>query len=495
METKYRRDKAEAEKKLARSQEDLKMRFIIDPNKKDFEIARTTLKRELDDMLKAHADNEEMIKQLKEQYNRDIEKLMSDHYDKLTAGAVASAKRSADAVKSTLNAINDSIKNQFSINFDAKSNINDLKKEESDLRTSYNKREIDYKEYQERLLEISRKRADEESKILSGFGVGMYSGVGQYFENMAEQSRQSVDDILLQQTALKEQLVLIEQEITQIKTAEEEAEYERKLELQQKLAELENKKLEVQQSVATAGTKLLQQSAAVGATAMISSFAKLKAEGASTQKALLVSLLSGLKSSLPVYIGKIMAEALAINPIAGAVIGAGATATLYGLLSAAESSVASAKFYQGGLVQAKKSTEYGIDKIKANLTHNEYVLPSWMVTTGDTLKAVEWARTNRKQLSEWYEKKNGTQNYVYVDSGLRRSEWQNINNNISNKLDAIHSELRYQRGQMTENNLRLERLETADFNKNINIDAVVRGKDTGALIKDIEFRNRLRGRY
>jgi muramoyltetrapeptide carboxypeptidase LdcA involved in peptidoglycan recycling len=44
---------------------------------------------------------------------------------------------------------------------------------------------------------------------------------------------------------------------------------------------------------------------------------------------------------------------------------------------------------------------------------------------------------------------------------------------------------------MDENNQRLHRLENADFNKNINIVADVKGQNTNSLIKQIEFKNRL----
>lgn len=81
-------------------------------------------------------------------------------------------------------------------------------------------------------------------------------------------------------------------------------------------------------------------------------FASLAADGISPLKALVLGTLSALEALVPVFVAMITGQSLGqAGPVAGPVLAAVATATLYGLLAAAKSAVAAAKFERGGLVQ------------------------------------------------------------------------------------------------------------------------------------------------
>lgn len=95
---------------------------------------------------------------------------------------------------------------------------------------------------------------------------------------------------------------------------------------------------------------------------MGASYAKLKAEGASTQKALVASALGGLKAQIPIYAAQIIGKAFSINPLLG-VASIVALPLLYAALSKAEAAVGAAKFFTGGVVEASNSAERGRDKV------------------------------------------------------------------------------------------------------------------------------------
>jgi len=242
-------------------------------------------------------------------------------------------------------------------------------------------------------------------------------------------------------------------------------------------------------------SNLMSQSLSAGVGAMISSFAQLKKEGASTQKALLVSMLAGLKASIPIYVAQIVGKSLGEFTLAGIAVSAGLTAILYAALGAAESAVSSANFFKGGLVKAKNSSEYGVDKIKANLTHLEFVMNAKAVSVGKNREALEWSNKHNRPLEEYYKNDLATQTkYKVIEADKRLTKMLINEMRISNQRTAeMQMEVIKTTKELNTINAHLEeieasayRLETADFHKNINIDANVHGNEN-AFIKKIDF--------
>jgi len=245
-------------------------------------------------------------------------------------------------------------------------------------------------------------------------------------------------------------------------------------------------------------SKLMSQSLQASVTAMVGSFAQLKKEGASTQKALLMSVFEGVKASVPVLLTEILAKYIAANPLTGALLFTGASALIYSMLGAASSAVSSANFFKGGYVQARNSREYGVDNISANLTHGEFVINDRAVKIGKNRAILE--EVNRKNISieEFYKNDLSTQTkykIIEVDSKLSKMLVKEMK--ITNqKLTEVQTEIIKSNKELSGVNAHLVeieastyRLETADFHKNINIDTAVT-LDENKIVKDIDFINK-----
>ena len=410
-------------------------------------------------------------------------------------------------------------------NKDTKNSISDLEKEEKALQESLYKRQISYEEYNEKLAEISQKRIEKEKDLISNpFGVGFLDSAVALFDGIHSKQVENLNKMQEEYDAanehkLKAEEVLIEKELElekikeDIKTAILEEGEANRAEIEERYRQ---QRLDAEASVEAArlsvsdannrlneqSTKLMQQSVIAGTTAMLGSFAQLKKEGASTQKSLLMSLLSGLKASVPVYIAKILAESLSTNPIIGGAIALGANALLYAALGAAESSVSSANFFKGGYVQARNSYEYGIDKIPANITHGEFIFNSNAVKIGRNRKIFEYVNKHNISLDDYYQNDSATQlRYKVIDADTRLQKIlvneMKTNNKILTQMQAEYTksnkELSGINAHLEEIEASAYRLETADFHKNINIDANVYG-DESAFIKKVEFTNKLNNR-
>ena len=342
---------------------------------------------------------------------------------------------------------------------------------------------------------------------------GIYSKQVEHLNKMQEE----YDTANAHKLKAAEVLIVKENELNQIKqdieTSILEAGEEKRAEIRARFREQEaeadasyraaKKSLEDANNDVTAkSSKLMQQSVLAGITAITGSFTQLKKEGASTQKALLGSLLAGLKASVPVYIGKILGESLSINPIIGGAIAIGANALLYAALGAAESSVSSANFFKGGYVQAKNSHEYGIDNIPANISHGEFIFNPKAVKIGRNREIFEYVNKHNISLDDYYKNDLSTQlRYKIVEKDTKLTKLLVNEMKTNNKiLSQIQTEYIKSNDELILMNTHLEeiesatyRLETADFHKNINIDANVYADET-ALIKKVEFTNKLNNR-
>ena len=291
-----------------------------------------------------------------------------------------------------------------------------MRKEEQAVKESLNKREIDYKDYNDKLLDISRRRTEKERELednpfKAGFldsAVGAFSAIHmkqvEVLNKMQEEYDLANEHYLKAKEEANNKEIKYKQILLENIAELDNIESERKIALAEATAEqifeIEmrydamrrdkiNEHIGLEQEANTAriiankemndamilaqekSSNLMSQSLSAGVSAMISSFAQLKKEGASTQKALLVSMLAGLKASIPIYVAQIIGKSLGEFTLAGIAVSAGLTAILYAALGAAESAVSSANFFKGGLVKAKNSSEYGVDKMIKEEVPNE----------------------------------------------------------------------------------------------------------------------------
>jgi vacuolar-type H+-ATPase subunit H len=370
-----------------RKKEDLMISFEPNIDRREFLKARKGLERELEEFRKIYAGNTELIAKEEERVQREIselyEKYLDDRRKKMDEAnkeIIANTLSNIKNFQSSLQSISQGIGDAFSINRDNKAVLKSLQEEENALRTSLNRRQISYQEYNDKMLEISKKRNDAEAKMVNSFSAGLFSGVGTFFDNLAQENQARLDALIEQQVVFKERLITLEQErisiMAEMKNAEAIADLERQTELKNQLIQNETERNNTSKQLNDANQKALTTSIKLGLNTAISSFATLKKEGASTQKALLVSMLGGLKSAVPLYIADLLGKSLGmLGPIAGPIAAAGVSGLLYAALSVAENSVRGANFFKGGLVKARNSSEYGVDNVPANLTHGEYVLP------------------------------------------------------------------------------------------------------------------------
>jgi TP901 family phage tail tape measure protein len=504
--------------------EALKIALISDADRQKYEKEKFDLDKKYADDLKKYEDNLAMRALITEKFHKDLQALQIRNAKIERNIFVENTKQLLGIINAEMSNLTGISANINSNNVNIKNDLSSIKAEENALKESLDKREIDYAEYSDKLLEIDKKYREKQaeinnSPIATAFLEVTSNIFNKIFEEQQIKLKEAQDAKLKSDEEVAKAELVLEQAKQDAKlelarlTAEMEVEIE-KLKLEQSLYNIEEyeiKKQEIEDkyraktqeanekvSIAHADftqkqtdntakqTELTERLVTAGASAMISSFVQLKKEGASTQKALLVSLLAGLKASIPVYVAEIVAKSFATNPILGAVIAGVATAAVYAVLSVAESAVANAKFFKGGFVKARNSNEYGVDKIKAYLTHGEAVIPTAAVSVGKNRAAIEYLINNGGDLEVWYEKNNQSkkvrERLISADKKLQQMivrEMQ-VNNEL---VKQTNKELIEFRNSMS---IGLERLETADFHKNINIDANVTG-DANAFIKEVEF--------
>jgi TP901 family phage tail tape measure protein len=110
------------------------------------------------------------------------------------------------------------------------------------------------------------------------------------------------------------------------------------------------------------------------ATSIAGTFASLSANGVSPFKAFVLAALNALDALIPVFVAMLTGQFLGQLGPAGVVLGAVATAGLYGLLAVAKGAVASAKFERGGLVTGGVQNGKTGRTIIVNERGNEFVM-------------------------------------------------------------------------------------------------------------------------
>ena len=495
----------------------LRIALIGDANEQEFAQRKFDLENQYADDLEKYTDNLVMKALLQEKYHKDLNKLLIENAKRERDVFADNIRSYASLMNAEFANIGANASNYIGKNRDIQQQLSDIKKEENALKESYNKRQIDYKEYNDKLLEISQKRQEKENELIaSPFRAGFLDSAVGLFNTLHAKQLESLNKMqeeydLANEHYLKAKEVLAQQELELEKLKEAEktalllAGEEERAEIEEAFRE---KKLEQEQAIKVAkesvdaamvdsskkASELMAKSLQAGVTAMASSFAQLKQEGASTQKALLGSLLAGLKAQIPIFADQIIGKSFAINPLLG-VASIAALPILYAALGAAESAVSAANFFKGGYVSARNSSEYGIDNIHAKLTHGEFVINNRAVNIGRNKEVLEKVNRNNLSLDEYYKNDINTQNMKKVVEADKRLQKMMVKEfMISNqRLAKMNEELIKSNSELAEVNAHLEeieastyRLETSDFYKNINIDANIHS-DKNAFIKEVEF--------
>lgn len=492
----------------ARKIEDIKINLIPDVPLREFEQAKAVLARHLADAQEEWAGNNEVLQLLQQAHDREMLALVDEFY---RAKAAKDAAAFDDYVSIVQAGFSSNIGDIMAKNADVAGSLGDLQAEEDALRTSYNKRKIDYQELQDGLLEISKRRAEAEKQInRDAFSTAFFGQLSAMAGQFAEQSAAKLQGTLSSLPVLKDQSAGLGADLmakeTQAKRLRDLAEIEQnagqkaallaqEAEYQEEIGGLRDAKSKKDEEVAAANKQAWAQAGVSLVSSMGASYAKLKAEGASTQKALAVSALGGLKAQIPIYAAQIVGAAFSINPFLG-VASLVALPLLYAGLSKAEAAVGAAKFFTGGIVEARSSAERRRDGVPIWANHGEGIMPNWLMEAGDTREALLWSLRKRRSLAEYYLQDKGYvfERVVEADRRLQEVEFarqvQIVNANLVKMHRMQEAQFALVQQELVGTNNRLERLEHADFNKNINIDANINTDLKGAFV-DVEFRRRV----
>ena len=343
---------------------------IQDLAKRELELNKINAQFELEDNLKMLEEEMQAQLELARKYGQDEAEIIKvyanfklatqqDYYRKVNKLLIENTKIQMSEQEKLIRNYTASFQNAFfqidgvfdrniQHNRGVDSELSNIEKAKKELFASYIERKITTEEYYNQLGKLSDDYYAKEKEKISVFKNAFSATLGIAFADMSKNTVKIFNDSMAEISALQEEqakndiaMEMLKEQLNQGLILKEEFE--------NRHTQLVQEQNDVRDKITTKSIEANKQLVMAGVTASVGMFAKLKAEGASTQKALVMSMLEGLKSSIPVYVAKILGQALSINPIAGAVIAAGASALLYAAFSAAQASVSSANFYRGAV--------------------------------------------------------------------------------------------------------------------------------------------------
>ncbi len=262
-----------------------------------------------------------------------------------------------------------------------KASLSNFEKERDALRDQLKSKEISVKDYYKNLEKLqaehnkeSEKLAKEKADLEAKSSNNVGKAIAKALEESSKQSLAAAKASSKKLIALTSRQSKTDQRLkskqSQIESAIAKKDFKLKSTLEEDLAKLKQEEHDLEIARVEEKSEMYADFGVTTGTM----FASMIANGESFQKAFAKTAISALKSLVPVYIAEITAKAFAQNPILGAVIAAGATATVLGLVSVAESSLG---FRKGGKVPG------GQKRITINEEGEEFVMNDKSTSTNE----------------------------------------------------------------------------------------------------------------
>jgi len=246
--------------------------------------------------------------------------------------------------------------------------IRGFDEQEKEIKKQLNRREIQYEEYEKRILEIQKKRNAEALKDDEKYYEELTKINARFLEAFTSPifSMQSaaINEVLqkhIESNALKKQSIELEKEYHNASAERKEQIKDMQLGLDQRIKD--NDALKEQNQIIAQQTALY-----AGLSGMVMSLNNSFSDGKLDAKEFFKSVIDGALGALP----SLVALKAFSNPFAAI----GAVAGLSAILLALKALLSKNKFAEGGFVSGAK----GKDKIPAMLTHGEYVIPADITT-------------------------------------------------------------------------------------------------------------------
>ena len=437
---------------------------IEDLSKREREIKLAALGKTYQDEINAASGNNSLIL-------KATNKLLLDKYQAEQNYLQSTQTLYQSAAVNIATSFQNAFASGFDINIDSsannqsKENIQAIDEEIAATERAYKRGELSRKEYNDKLKSLEADRASEMQGFVSKTEQilkGLADTVSKTFSSISDNIKLNIQA----STAAFQDNLIIQQQAT-FDVREKQAEATAALKsgdtaawaaATEEIKALETAKLE---SI-IANTEIASEVYSNAAILMTSNFSAMVSSGKNAMQSMILAALSGLKALIPIFVAQIFGITaaspanIATLGIWGAVKFAALTAAFYGLVGVAESAVASAQFYRGGLNRSgfgglSGMTEPGMKTI----TINEDGRPEFIFNAGTTAK-------NQKHFDVMNRKNLALEDYVKHSPELRamfkeeKTLQQTVNVTVENKelagkVDVLNREVKFMRQDMKRN--------------------------------------------
>lgn len=324
---------------------------IINSDEKIRETQLSNLNKTYSEQLNLVKSNTiERIK-LELQYQKDKDKIENEYLDKTKDKYTKSAEQLANSFSTSLSNLT---VGDYGLNTEAQAQAREVLKsienEEKQLRISYNRRQIDKKEYYEKLAELDEKRKEQDDIIRDNqfdFFKGLNKGIA---DSLSEQRNiflkyfdENLNDYKTYQSKIEEIISKTAEKELELAQAKKDGNSELEIKLTDEIKELSDEKVK---SIELANEKMSKAYSDLGIATGLT-FGKMLAEGDNFKKAFVKSSLGALKALVPILIAEIIGKEFATKSVLGIATAAVLSGLLYAGLSKAES--AASAFRKGGV--------------------------------------------------------------------------------------------------------------------------------------------------
>lgn len=325
---------------------------IINSDEKIRETQLSNLNKTYSEQLNIVKSNTVERIKLELQYQKEKQKIENEYLDKTKDKYTKSAEELANSFSNSLSNLT---VGDFGLNTEAEAQAREVLKsienEEKQLRISYNRRQIDKKEYYEKLAELDEKRKEQDNIIrdnqfdfFKGLNKGIADSLSEQRNNYIKFFEDNINDYKIYQEKIKEiDKETLDKEL-ELAKAKADGNFELEIKLNDEIKELGKKRKE---DVELSNAKMSEAYEDLAISAGLS-MGQMIAQGESLEKAFLKSTLSSFKSVIPLLIAQIFGKSFAqLGPIGGPLATGVITGAFYALIAKAESSISA--FRKGGV--------------------------------------------------------------------------------------------------------------------------------------------------
>ena len=335
---------------LEEKKETERLNSIISADEKIKETQLSNLNKNYGEQIKLVQSNDiERIK-LELQFQKEKQKIEDEYLNKTKDKYEKSAEDLSNSFSSSLSNLTIG---DYGLNTEAQAQaretLKSIEKEESELRKSYARRQIDKKEYYEKLSELDAKRKEQDDIIRDNqfnFWTGINKGIS---DALSEQRNiflkyftENLNDYKTYQTEIAEINKKQAEKELELANAKKVANLELEIKLTDEIKSLTDDKAK---AVELSSEKMSKAYSDLGIATGLT-FGKMLADGDNFKKAFVKSSLGALKALVPILVAEIIGKEFATKSVIGIATSALLSGLLYAGLSKAES--AASAFRKGG---------------------------------------------------------------------------------------------------------------------------------------------------